>query len=1142
MAGSTRRFVVLALALFALSLGGIGVAVAKSAHRTRAVKVAHVTHTYRRPRYPGLSLKRALAGTRQVRTRVIVVLRNQIAAFPATRAHVRSRISAEATADAVIESDVARSGGRVYRQYHALNAFAADVSTAERSALARSSQVRAVVPDQIVKLPGINTEPVSTSVHGHTATAPGAQQVCPSNPSQPLLEPEALQTTHTAYADPSTPQAQNLATGAGVKVAFFADGLDINNPDFIRPDGSHVFIDYKDFSGEGPNAPSNSLEAFGDASSIAAQGNQTYDLSQFVNPAHPLPAGCNIKVRGIAPGASLIGIKVFGNSDEAFNSTILQGLDYALYADHPDVISESFGGYPIPDTTQDLTRLFNEQAVRDGVTVVESTGDAGVEASPSSASSDPSVIAAGASTNFQNYAQGTQYGYQLSKGGWESDNISSIESAGITQGGRTLDLVAPGEANWALCSTNTAVYLGCTNFAGQPTDLESFGGTSESAPFIAGGAALVIQAYRQTHGGATPSPALVRQLLTSTATDLHAPTFEEGAGELDTLAAVQAAESLGHPNHAIGNNLLVGPTQLDLSGQAGSPFSQRVQVTNVGSAPQTVSGAVRELGAQLSDQTGSVTLSSASPTFVDQFGDTVPYEEVTFQVPANADRLDTFLTWADPTSRVGLTLIDPSGKMAAYTRPQGDGDHGEVDVADPQAGTWTGVIFRRDGTFLGPVQWQATSQQFAGADTISPQSQTLAPGQTGTFHVSSDFPSSGGDANQDLVFSSGAGTTSVVPIVLRSLVPVGGSGGQFSGNLIGGNGRAGSPGQLNTYEFQVRRGEPELTVALTFPTAPGEQVLGDLISPTGQEVTEGDNVFVVDGSAFASTGLEAYAPNPQPGLWRFVVDVLNPVGGQVLSAPYTGQIGFTAPPVSAPGLPDSTHTVLTPGQPTTVTVSATDSGAGVENLFLDPRTDDTRFYSLVSLTQDQGLTLPLTAGVPEYLMPTETSGVGAFAQATQPITFDFGWGDPDLSAIVSGHTAAGFYQGLSTPGIWTLAPDELGPFSGPAPAATASTALIARTAGFDGDATSSTGDYEQLAVDPTAPTPTPVTLGPGQSGTMTLTITPSGRPGQVVRGTLFVDEFDNYAGVAGELVPLPYEYKIAGGHHGHGRSAHHRGR
>src|SRR5262249_46608601 len=154
------------------------------------------------------------------------------------------------------------------------------------------------------------------------------------------------------------------------------------------------------------------------------------------------------------------------------------------------------GEYPIPDSTQDITRQFNAQAVAAGVTVVESTGDAGVESSVSSASSDPSVIAAGASTNFRGYAQTESYAFQFSSHSWLSDNISSIESAGPTQEGRVLDLVAPGEVGWALCSSNTAIYEECTNFAGAPSDLQQFGGTSESAPLIAGAAALVMQAYR----------------------------------------------------------------------------------------------------------------------------------------------------------------------------------------------------------------------------------------------------------------------------------------------------------------------------------------------------------------------------------------------------------------------------------------------------------------------------------------------------------------------------------------------------------------------------------------------------------------------------------------------------------------------
>ncbi|MGH3266974.1 MAG: S8 family peptidase, partial [Trebonia sp.] len=970
-----------------------------------------------------------------------------------------------------------------------------------------------------------------------------------------------------------------------VKVAVFADGIDVDNPDLIRPDRSHVIIDYKDFSGEGPNAASNSLEAFGDASSIAAQGNQVYDISNFTNPAHPLPAGCNIRVQGIAPGASLIAIKVFGNSDSAYNSVILQGLDYALTNDHPDVISESFGGYPIPDSTQDLTRQFNERAVADGVTVVESTGDSGVEAGPSSASSDPAVIAAGASTTFRNYAQLTQYGYQLSPNGWESDNISSIESAGFTQGGRVLDLVAPGEANWALCSANTTIYVGCTNFAGQPTNLQSFGGTSESTPLIAGGAALVIQAYRQTHNGQSPSPELVRELLTSTAIDLHAPSVEQGSGEMDTLAAVQAAESVGNRNQATGDGLLVSPTQLDLKGPAGSRFNAPVRVTNVGSSAQTISGTVRQLGTTLSNETGTVTLSdTSSPKFVDQFGVTVPYEKVTFTVPANADRLVTYLAWNDPTSRIGVTLFDPTGKMAAFTRPQGDGNHGEVDVADPQPGQWTGIIFRRDGTFNGPVNWQATSQSFGSApDAVYPHSVTLAPGQSGWLHVVSSYPSSAGDSGQDLIVSSDAGTTSDVPIALRSLVPIGFDGGQFSGNLVGGNGRNGAfqPGQIDTYEFQVPRGEPELTVSMSTGSSPGTQVYGSLVSPSGQTVTDADNVYAttsVDSSGKLITtyhytdGLEAFDANPQPGLWRWVVDVVNPVGGQVLSAPYTGQIGFAPPPIQVSGLPQGRHASLQAGQPATATVQVTNPGPGTEQFFLDPRTNDRQPYSLVSVTPDQGFTLPVpdTQNPPIYLMPTETDAVGAFVRATQPVTFDFGFGDPDLAAIHSGNLAAGYVLGQATPGLWDIAPDELGPFDGPAPAGTASAGMIALTRGFDTTATTSTGDPEDQAVNPTAAAFTPLILGPGQTGTMTVTFTPPASPGvgggeqsdwfghdrghdrgydrgQTVQGTLFVDVFENVFGISGETEAVPYSYRVAtpqpsgGGGQG-GSHGHHRGR
>src|SRR5260370_460043 len=77
-------------------------------------------------------------------------------------------------------------------------------------------------------------------------TSSPSTPVCPSDPAKPLLEPEALQLTNTAFNDTTVPQAQSRFNGTGVEVAFMADGIDINNPDFIRPDGGHVFVDYQD--------------------------------------------------------------------------------------------------------------------------------------------------------------------------------------------------------------------------------------------------------------------------------------------------------------------------------------------------------------------------------------------------------------------------------------------------------------------------------------------------------------------------------------------------------------------------------------------------------------------------------------------------------------------------------------------------------------------------------------------------------------------------------------------------------------------------------------------------------------------------------------------------------------------------------
>ena len=245
--------------------------------------------------------------------------------------------------------------------------------------------------------------------------AAATQQICPSDPAQPLVEPEARQVMNVARREQDRERVGHQGRHHRRR----------HRPEQPRPDpgdGQHVIFDYQDFSGFGAGAPTDGREAFLDAGTIASQGNQTYDLSGFVNPAHPLPPGCNIKIEGIAPGASLAVLNVAGPNAGFFNSQIIQAVERAVLHDHVDVLNESIGGNPIPDTQNDPVRwptrprwpraFGRRQQRRRGP--VQHIG---------SPATTPGVIAVGGTTTYRVYRQTTRYGTQLSPGGWENNNI-----------------------------------------------------------------------------------------------------------------------------------------------------------------------------------------------------------------------------------------------------------------------------------------------------------------------------------------------------------------------------------------------------------------------------------------------------------------------------------------------------------------------------------------------------------------------------------------------------------------------------------------------------------------------------------------------------------------------------------------------
>jgi hypothetical protein len=966
------------------------------------------------PSFSKLSPSQVKARSSGKRERVVVVFDDQLAGLPANPAHRQARKASAASMQAPLVAQLRQVGATHITALWLLNAVAAAMPAAEAQALSHTSGVKEVVPDGTIIIgqgskDNTKTVPASRVLQkAIPATAADGQQLCNTSPSQPLVEPEALTSIHAT-------EANSIATGRGVIVGNVDADTLAGNFNMIRPDGQHVIIDAPD-----PNENVYSDEFNGDVSTIAAQGTVVYTYASQL-PFSNIPKNCSFRIVGDAPGASILTTGLFTDTNSlgqivAPESQVIAGLQQAVN-EGVNVVSESYGYGALPGANDDLIIPSNQAMWQAGVVVVESAGDSGSSGTVEEPAANPETIDAAGTNDLRLLAQADGY-----TKGWLDNNMTTLSSGGTTPQNDVVDLAAPGYLALAVAGIN-----------GQPSPAlptEAFGGTSQSAPFISGAAADVIQAYRDSHGGASPTPDQVKEILTSTATDIGAEADQQGAGLLNIYAAVEAARQMPNSSvtHSSTPELVDNPTQLDVQGAGGSTFHTSETLYNASSSAETVTGTYRALGSETPFGFPVMESVSAPSGPIPAQGATAA-APIYFTVPHGVSVLDADLRWPDPTNSdeniLSFILTDPAGRLAQSSYDYGAANYvacGEAGTAGgcspdiqhatvehPMAGTWEAQILWANGRghvqsppdtpgpYTGTVTFQASGQNFTYSPASAPV--TIPARSWATVPLSIALPRAPGDAPESVQFTGPGGLESSVPIARRTLIPS--AGGSFGATLTSSVSRG--AGQIKTFYVNVPQGERDLDVSFYAPDhAADDPVYYYLFSPANLTSTGVERLVKFEVTATDTTptpdnptgNASLIAPNPQPGLWEIDVMQGATTDGTRFSQTVTGDVAYNQlKPVTETGLPTSTSTIIDSGSSVPITVKVTNTTNHVGFFELQPSKNDISGGNVSTpLELAAGATGTLTA----TLSPTATAGTRVHGILSVLDSTDWGATEPDI--------------------------------------------------------------------------------------------------------------------------------------------------
>ncbi|MEM2225870.1 MAG: S8 family serine peptidase [Candidatus Bathyarchaeia archaeon] len=297
--------------------------------------------------------------------------------------------------------------------------------------------------------------------------------------------------------------------GENMTIAILDSGIDKTHPNFADPSTNGTKVigevsfapdeekDTKDYVGHGTFV-AGIIAGTGAAN---ASGFYGYFAEKILNAT--IAKGTQ---KGVAPMAKLYNIKVFNKLGAGQISGAVAGIDWAI--EHKaDVINLSLGLVPI--SIGDALLRAAEKAVRAGIIVVASAGNYGPSTfTITSPAISPHVIAVGAC-----YRTG-RIVYFSGRG---PAPYTMVEKP---------DLVAPGAA--VISSVPVSKFK---------SPYGEIWGTSASAPFVSGAAALLKQA---APNGSRRSPYAIKAALMAGAKDLGLDPSVQGAGLLNATAAYLA--------------------------------------------------------------------------------------------------------------------------------------------------------------------------------------------------------------------------------------------------------------------------------------------------------------------------------------------------------------------------------------------------------------------------------------------------------------------------------------------------------------------------------------------------------------------------------------------------------------------------